>query len=133
MKMSDTELPSNRKFGYFFGVMLWLAATYMLYKDLSYFAYLLFVISGFFILMAIVWPSFLSLPNKLWMLLGLLLGKIVNPIILGCVFFGLFTPISLLMRLFCRDELKLKVTQNKSFWKVRDQIEPADDNFRNQF
>lgn len=133
MKVPNIELPSNKKFGYFFGFMLGLVALYMLHKDLFYFALFLFAISGFFILAALIIPSYLSLPNKLWMLFGIMLGKIVSPIILGCVFFGLFTPISFFMRLFGRDELSLITTQKKSFWKLRDQIEPSDDNFKQQF
>ena len=48
---------------------------------------------------------------------GLLLGNIVNPIILGIIFFLLFTPISLMMKFFGRDELKLKNSSNSTYWK----------------
>ena len=50
---------------------------------------------------------------------GLLLGMIVSPIVLGIIFFGLFTPIATLMRLSGRDELKLKFTQKVSHWIPR--------------
>ena len=68
------------------------------------------------------------------MQLGLLLGMIINPIVLGIIFFGLFTPMSLLMKLFKRDELRLKlITDRKSHWKVRDKGDAQTNIFKNQF
>ena len=70
--------------------------------------------------------------NKLWMKFGQLIGIIVSPIVLGIIFFGIFTPYSLLMRLFGRDELQLKLRKRKSYWKLRDQSIPIT-NFRKQY
>ena len=70
--------------------------------------------------------------NKLWMRFGLLLGMIVSPIVLGVIFFGLFTPIAMLMRLSGRDELRLKFTQKTSHWISRGEpIKP--ESFKHQF
>ena len=41
------------------------------------------------------------------MLFGILLGMIVRPIILGMIYFLMFTPMAATMRVFERDELKL--------------------------
>jgi hypothetical protein len=63
---------------------------------------------------------------------GLLLSMIVSPIVLGIVFFGLFTPIAFLMRIYGRDELKLKFMNKTSHWILRS--EPLQtDLFKNQF
>ena len=70
--------------------------------------------------------------NKLWMRFGQLIGIIISPIILGIIFFGIFTPYSLLMRLFGRDELQLKFGKRESYWKLRNQSIPLT-NFRKQF
>jgi len=70
--------------------------------------------------------------NKLWMRFGLLFGMIVSPIILGVIFFGLFTPIAMLMRLSGRDELRLKYAQKASHWISRG--EPIkSESFKHQF
>ena len=70
--------------------------------------------------------------NKLWMYFGILLGMIVSPIVLGIVFFGLFTPIAMFMRLSGRDELRLKLTQKASHWISRS--EPIkSESFKHQF
>ena len=70
--------------------------------------------------------------NKLWMRLGFFLGKIISPIILGIIFFFIFTPIAYGMRIFNRDELNLKFGEKISHWKNR-----SKDNqpilFKNQF
>ena len=65
-------------------------------------------------------PKILLPFNKLWMQFGFLLGIFISPIVLGLIFFGLFTPISLLMRLFRRDELEIKFIKKNSYWKKRD-------------
>jgi len=63
---------------------------------------------------------------------GLVLGKIFSPIVLGIIFFGLFTPISILMRIFGRDELRLKFIKKNSYWReYKDQN--VDKDFKNQF
>jgi hypothetical protein len=64
---------------------------------------------------------------------GLLLGKIVSPIVMGTIFFGLFTPVGLFMRLFGRDELHLKTTKRKSHWRDRQHADAVKNHFENQF
>ncbi len=71
--------------------------------------------------------------NKLWMRFGFLLGLIVSPIILGLIFFGLFTPISLLTRLFGRDELRLYFKQKTSHWIMKDTDNLQKSSFKQQF
>ena len=71
--------------------------------------------------------------NKLWMMLGVFLGKIISPIVIGIIFFGLFTPISLFMKLFRRDELRLKLKPSKTHWKIRNEGNSQVDAFKHQF
>ena len=70
--------------------------------------------------------------NKIWMQFGLLLGLIVSPIILGIIFFGIFTPTAILMRTKGRDALKLKSEIQTSFW-IKRQSETELGSFKNQF
>ena len=70
--------------------------------------------------------------NKLWMQFGYLIGMIISPIILAIIFFALVTPYSLVMRIFGRDELRLKLLKRDSYWKSREQIVPQT-NFKQQF
>jgi len=64
---------------------------------------------------------------------GVLLGKIISPIILAILFFVMFTPIAIGMRLFQRDELRLKSSNYDSFWKFRDKDIHNQSPFTQQF
>ena len=132
MKFSEIELPSNRKFGIFFTFVFALAAAYFYNSDIMTWAYLFSATSFIFLVITLVKDELLLPLNKLWMRFGLLLGIIVSPIVLGVIFFGLFTPIAMLMRLSGRDELKLKFSRKASHWISRS--EPIKSgSFKNQF
>ena len=67
------------------------------------------------------------------MILGLLLGKIVNPIVLGIIYFGLFTPIGLFRRIIGKDELRLKIKNINSYWQQREKKDISSETFKDQF
>jgi len=133
MNLSDVELPSNRKFGFFFTAVFAVVGAYFLNEGSSDAAYLFFGLAAIFLLVTVVKADLLLPLNKLWMRFGLLLGMIVSPIVLGIIFFGMFTPISLLMRLFGRDELRLKLANRASHWKERNIDNTQNDAFKHQF
>ena len=70
--------------------------------------------------------------NKLWMSFGLVLGMIVSPIVMGVIFFMIFTPIGILFRLFGRDELLLQFKTKPSYWTKRNN-DLQSNSFRRQF
>ncbi len=133
MKFSDIELPSNRKFGFFFSAVFALVAGYFWFKEntqlLSVFGGLL----GATLLTTLIKPGLLMPFNKLWMGLGYVIGRIVSPIVLGIIFFVLMTPMGVIQRLFGRDELRLKPQTNTSHWKAREPAGPEPASFRQQF
>ena len=132
MNVGNLNLPSNRKFGFFFTFVFAVTATYLYYTENITWTYAFITISFSFLIITLVKSDVLLPLNKLWMRLGLLLGIIVSPIVLGIIFFGLFTPIAILMRLSGRDELKLKFNKKPSYWITRS--EPINSNsFKNQF
>ena len=132
MNVGNLNLPSNRKFGFFFTFVFWGTAAYLYYTENITWAYAFITISLSFLIITLVKSDVLLPLNKLWMRLGLLLGIIVSPIVLGIIFFGLFTPIAILMRLSGRDELKIKFYKKSSYWITRS--EPINSNsFKNQF
>lgn len=130
----NLKLPSNRKFGFFFTSVFALLGSYFLIESLNSAAYVLLALAMLFLLATLIKADALLPLNKLWMQLGLLLGMIVSPIILGIIFFGLFTPMSLLMKLFRRDELRLKlVADRNSHWKKRNADDAQTNTFKHQF
>jgi len=133
MHIVDTELPSNQKFGYFFTLVFIVIGVYSLNHSSHTLGYFFLILSIAFLFVTILKPKALLTLNKLWMRFGLLLGVMISPIVLGLIFYGIFTPISLLMKLFGRDELRLKLLNRKTYWRKRINYELQSDSFKNQF
>ena len=80
--------------------------------------------------LATISPSALGSANKCWMMLGLRMGSIINPVVVGIMYLTLIVPTGLFLKALNRDELRLKLRPNQSNWV------PASDpcpNFRQQF
>lgn len=132
MNFSEVELPSNKKFGFFFTLVFALAAAYLYASGSLTWAYFFSTTAVIFVVVTILKADVLLPLNKLWMRFGLILGMIVSPIVFGVIFFGLFTPISFLMRISRRDELWLKFKNKSSYWILRSEPIQAE-SFKNQF
>jgi hypothetical protein len=134
MNISDVQPPSNKKFGLLFTVIFILISSYLYYYNPNpYFSLIFFIFASVFLVLTIFKPSLLTFYNKLWMRFGFFLGRIVNPIVLGIIFFGLFSPIAIIMKLFNRDELRIKKINRESFWKERLPQDSNSNSFKNQF
>jgi hypothetical protein len=131
--MRNIELPSNQNFGLFFCALFAASSIYFYVNSFipAFFLTATFTLVTF--LVTVISPSHLLPFNKLWMELGLLIGKIVSPIVLGSVFFLLITPVGIAMRLAGRDELQLKLHRENSYWKNRAPAGPEPTSFKNQF
>src|SRR5437667_12082684 len=63
----------------------------------------LLVIGGVFLIVAVVRPSLLRPLNKLWTQIGLLLGRIMNPVITAILFCVVFIPAGGIARMLGKD------------------------------
>ncbi len=133
MQFSDIELPSNKKFGFFFTLVFFAMALFFNIKGYLVVSYVTITFGLGLLLVSIFKAEVLYPCNKIWMQLGFFLGRIVSPIVLGVVFFLLFVPIALSMRLWGRDELRLKLDARKSHWKKRLDSPSRKDGFKFQF
>ena len=131
-KLSEIELPSNKKFGYFFTLIFLIITGYFFLNKSLNLAYVFATISITLFFITIVKADLLLYPNKLWIQFGLLLGMIISPIVLGVLFFVLFTPTAIIMKLYGRDELRIKFKKSTSYWIVREN-QINSDSFSNQF
>ena len=132
LRFSEIELPSNRKFGVFFIFVFAVAAAYFYNSDIEKWAFVFSATSVIFLFITLLKDELLLPLNMLWMRFGLLLGILISPIVLGIIFFGLFTPIAVFMRLSGRDELRLKLSKKASHWISRS--EPLkSESFKQQF
>ena len=127
------KLPSDRKFGIFFTTIFSITAIYFSHLNSTYLFYGFGFASIVFLSITLIHAELLNPLNRLWMSFGFFLGKIVSPIIMGIIFFGIFTPISLLMRLIRRDELRLKFKTKKTYWRDRHPSNDINHSFKNQF
>ena len=114
--MDEIKLGSNRSFGIVFFIVFLLIAIFPLLNQEEIRIWSL-IISILFLILGLLNSKILTPLNKLWFRFGLFLGKIISPIIMGVIFFLVVTPIGLLMRLFGKDVLNIKLNKKKnSYW-----------------
>lgn len=101
---------------------------------LGWVEYALGGVGAVLLVLGLIAPSVLAPLNAGWTKLGLLLFKVVNPIVLGLIFVLTIVPIGLLLRLFGKDPLRLTFEpEAKSYWISRDPPGPAPDSMPQQF
>ena len=129
MNHQSIQIGSNRSFGIVFFIFFLLIALWPLLNNHEIRLWSL-IISLIFLILGILNSRLLSPLNKLWMKFGLLLGRIISPIIMGIIYFFVVTPTGLIMKIFRKDLLSLKRNDEKSYW-----IEKNDEksNMKNQF
>lgn len=134
MKFNTDSSPSNRIFGFLFCGIFFGISAYAAFHNASAFKIYGWLAAGAAVgLASVVAPNLLTPFNRVWMKFGELMGKVVSPLVLGIIFFVLITPVALISRLFCRDELRLKKANTNSYWNDRVPPGPASESFKNQF
>ncbi|MFC6487598.1 SxtJ family membrane protein [Nitratireductor sp. GCM10026969] len=130
------EGPSNRGFGYTVGGILLAFAAVRLWF-VGYFTVLttsLTLVGAILVFFAAVAPAVLERPNRLWMALGLLLFKIVNPVIMLAIYITTFVPIGLIQQWRGYDPLAYKAGRARdSYWISRSPSQVDAKTMRNQF
>lgn len=92
------------------------------------------VIAGGFLMLAVLWPTVLHPLNRFWTQLGLLLGRIMNPVMTGVLFFVVFTPFGLLTQALRKDPLRLKfIPEAETYWIKRHPPGPTPETMSKQF
>jgi hypothetical protein len=129
-----SSLSSERTFGFVFTGIFLIVAGYLWYHESKPVAIQAFLaLAAAFLAFAILMPILLRPLNKAWFYLGLLLGRVVSPIVLGILFFILISPIAIVMRMAGRDALKLRKQDVHSHWIDRTPPGPCSESFKEQF
>ena len=115
---SNIKLPSNRQFGFVFFTLFMIIALWPLLngKEIRVWSA---IISIIFFILGITNSKTLTPLNKIWFKFGILLGRIISPLVMGLIFFFVITPIGLLMKILKNDILNLKFNKKKSYWIER--------------
>ena len=129
----EVQGSSNRAFGIVIAVALTIFGLAPMRKGGEPRLWLL-AIGAVFLLFALVAPKALAPLNKLWTALGFLLGRIVNPIVLGALFYGVVTPMAAFARWRGADPLRLKLDRSaQSYWLPRQPPGPEPRSIVNQY
>lgn len=124
--------PSNKKFGITFSIIFFIASLLIYNKSYTFLSSFLALTSAILFFIAYFYSTLLENLNTAWFKLGIILGKIMNPIILSLIFFTLILPIAIFFKIIGRDELKKNKTYN-SLWTKFEQRPYDKDYFNNQF
>jgi hypothetical protein len=76
------------------------------------------IVSLVFLTVTIIKPNLFTFLNKLWIKFGILLGKIISPIVMGLVFFFVVTPIGIFVKVLKKDVMGLNRGAS-SYWITR--------------
>ncbi|VTZ52375.1 conserved membrane hypothetical protein [Methylocella tundrae] len=126
-------LGSNQKFGLTFGFVLALLGVWPMIHHHSP-RWILLAIGAIFAAFALFMPDRLSPLNRAWFKFGMLLNRVVNPLIMGLMFFAAVTPLGWVMRKTGSDLLNLKIRPDaKSYWIEREPSPEAENAMTKQF
>ncbi len=123
------KIGSNRSFGIVFFIVFLIVALWPILNNGDIRIWSL-VLSVIFLVLGILNSKLLNPLNILWFKFGLFLGKIISPIIMGLVFFVVVTPIAILLKIFRKDVLSLKKNSSNTYWKKKSDY---DTSMKNQF
>ena len=119
-------MPSDRKFGWTF------AAVFLLIG--AFYHPWMIALAGVIAIITVTRAEWLAPAKHAWMKFGELLNKVVSPVVMGVIFFGIFTPVAFVMRLAGRDALSLRLDKTlPTYWVRRDPPGPADDSFKEPY
>lgn len=125
--------PSNRSFGTTMAAAFGLIGLLGWYKGSSH-APVWIGIAAIFAALALCRPQSLTLANRAWLKLGLVMYRVVNPVVMAVLFFGAIMPIGLVMRLFGKDFLCLtRDVSLRTYWQKRSDPRPPSESMRQQF
>jgi len=115
MMNSNTNKSSNKSFGVVFFLVFLVIGLYPLLND-GNIRILFIIISFLFLILGLINSKILTPLNNIWFKFGIILGKIVSPIIMLIIFFTIVTPIGYIMRFMNKDILNLKFKKDNTYW-----------------
>tara|TARA_B100002019_G_scaffold259652_1_gene245191 strand:+ start:135 stop:515 length:381 start_codon:yes stop_codon:yes gene_type:complete len=111
------NLPSNRSFGITFGCVFLIVALYLfkVHENLNS-SLIIGVFSIIFFILGFLNSKLLHFLNFLWFRFGIVLGKLVSPVILSVIYFFVVTPTGIIMKILRKDLLSLKFNNKNTYW-----------------
>lgn len=130
MKNTEIKLPSNKSFGIVFFIIFLIIGIWPLKSGLDI-RIVPLIISLIFLILGIFNSNLLKPLNFLWMKFGLMLGKFMNPIIMGIIYYLTVVPTGLIFKILNKNLLNIKKKDNqKSYWVIKKKSQST---MKNQF
>jgi Saxitoxin biosynthesis operon protein SxtJ len=133
IREQEVDGASDRSFGLILAVVvtLYSLAPLLHHNPIRWWA---LAAAGSFFGLALCFSRVLAPLNRLWSRFGLLLSKLVSPIVLALLYFLTVVPVGLLMSLTGRDPLQLRLDPKaKSYWIPRKPPGPSPASMKNLF
>lgn len=122
-----------RNFGLVVGIAFAIFATAQWYFHGKIDPRILYGVSAFLVVCGLIAPAVLRPFNFVWMKLAVVLGWIMNRVILGFMFYIVFTLVATIMRIMKRDALRMKGKPQESYWILRSGEPTPAERYERQF
>jgi hypothetical protein len=130
---SEIKIGSTRSFGLVFAIVFALIGTYPLLTGASPHLWAL-ATSALFLAFSFVFTWVLEPLNRLWFRFGMMLGRIVNPIVMLIIYGLTILPFGVAIRALRKDLLRLRLDrETHSYWIDRRPPGPEPESLKDQF
>ena len=126
------KLISNRKFGIFFTI-IFIFLSIFFSRNHIYISLCFIILSIIIFFFSIFFPKYLYVLNYGWAKFSIYISKVVNPLVLGTLYFILIFPISVVLKIFGRDELILNRKTKKTMWVYNKNTDYNSEYFKRMF
>jgi hypothetical protein len=130
INITEIKKGSNKSFGLTVGIILIILWIWLFDKK-NIFGISILILGALFVAIAFIYPKKLEIINEYWFKLGIFLNKIFQPIIMAILFYLIFTPYGLFLRILGKNYINIKIEKSsKTYWILRDDKKI---NMKNQF
>ena len=124
---------SDRSFGLVMAAFFALVGALPLFGEAPSVRWWAVGVAAIFLLLAVWRQALLAPVNRIWLKFGLLLHKIVSPLILALMFYGTVVPIGLILRAIGKNPLRMQRDQAAASYWIGREPGPAPESMKNQF
>jgi len=133
-RRGPVKTSSERGFGLVFAAVFVIVALWPLTGEDSTVRLWSLAVAAAFVLVAFGAPRLLRPLNRIWAAFGLLLHRVVNPVVMGLIFYLSVVPVGLIMRALGKRPLALGFEpEAASYWIIRDPAGPDPETMNRQF
>jgi len=127
---TQSNITSNKKFGYFFTSIFFLLSIYFFNLNSLNPFYLTIFLSLIFFLITLFKDYWLKELNNIWFKFGILLSKLISPLILAFIFYFIITPFGVIKKIFKLGTINYENKNKNSFWR---DCKKTNNDFNNPF